>query len=104
MLNKLTEIIQNPGKSLIATIGGTVTGYIPAAINDVARVSDTGADTIFQYVVWTITILVGITSLISWIQKQMTFYRKILMMKKKRIGNIENCECLNELIKEEEQL
>jgi len=71
MINKIIDIIQNPIKAAIATTTGAVTGSVPDFVGTVSNF-----DKAFQHSVWTITILVGMLSIISSIQKQLDRYRK----------------------------
>lgn len=70
MLDKIINIIESPMKSLIATITGTVTGYIPLVTSNIMNVTKTNIDTAFQHTVWTFTIIVAVASIVSSIQKQ----------------------------------
>lgn len=70
MLTRLISIIENPMKSLIATVTGTVTGYIPTTLANITHTQNNNIDTAFQYAVWILTIIVAITAIISWCQKQ----------------------------------
>lgn len=70
MLDKIFKILQSPVKALGAVITGTITGYVPEVVSNTAHISMSSFDTMFQHAVWTITILVGITAIISWVQKQ----------------------------------
>jgi len=76
MLNKIIEIIENPIKAAYAVLSGTTLGYIPNAVREITEINESKIDTMFQHSVWTITILVGLTALISWTQKQIDRYRK----------------------------
>lgn len=70
ILNHIINVIESPFKSLIATISGGIIGYIPTTINMVGNIKNNTIDKMFQHTVWTITILVGITAIVTWIQKQ----------------------------------
>lgn len=76
MINRILEIIQNPIRSAYAMVVGTATGYTPDLVNVIEKSSKTQVDTMFQHSVWTVTILVGISALISFIQKQYDRYTK----------------------------
>lgn len=76
MLNKLLEIIETPMKAAITTVTGLITGYIPTTVNDIAEINNNKIDMAFQYIVWSLTILVAITALITWTQKQIEQYKK----------------------------
>lgn len=76
MLDKLINIIETPMKAAITTVSGLVTGYIPMAVNNITNIADNSIDTAFQHAVWTLTILVAITALISWTQKQIHYWKK----------------------------
>lgn len=75
MLSKIIDIIQDPMKATYATITGLATGYTPNIVNAVEQTSRSNFDTYFQHSVWTITILVGLTALITWVQKQHDRYK-----------------------------
>ena len=75
MLNKIIDLIQSPGKSLITVISGTATGYVPDLLSVILRISESKIDIYFQQSVWLITIVVGITATISWVQKQRDRYK-----------------------------
>lgn len=85
MFNKLIEIIDSPFKSLTATVIGTITGYIPTTTNTLMNISSNTIDKMFQHTVWTLTSIVAITAIISWVQKQIESYKKKkkLLMKTK---------------------
>ena len=76
MLNYLINVIETPMKATIATITGLVTGYIPMVVNNTANIVNNNVDTAFQHTVWTLTILVAITALVTWVQKQIYYYKK----------------------------
>ena len=86
MLNKLVEIIDSPFKSLTVTVVGTITGYIPITTNTLMSISSTTIDRMFQHTVWTLTSVVAITAIVSWVQKQIEREkkrRKVLARRKK---------------------
>lgn len=70
------NLIDSPGKSTLAVITGTITGYIPTSLSVFLNIPQTKADTFLQHTVWVMTILVALTALISWFQKQMDRYRR----------------------------
>lgn len=76
MIQRVIDIIQDPIKATYATIAGLVTGYTPNVVNVVEQTSASNIDTYFQHSVWTVTILVGLTALCSWGQKQRDRYKK----------------------------
>lgn len=88
MLTRLINIIENPMKSLIATITGTVTGYIPNTILTITNSESYALGDIFQIIVWTLTIIVALTSIISWCQKQRDRWIK---RNSEKCKNIPNC-------------
>ena len=69
-INMILEIIESPVKSLIATVTGAVTGYIPVVTNNLANVTNNTIDMMFQHTVWTFTSIVALTAIISWVQRQ----------------------------------
>jgi len=69
-INMILEVVESPMKSLMATITGTVTGYIPMVANNLTNVTSNTIDTMFQHTVWTFTSIVALTAIISWVQKQ----------------------------------
>jgi len=76
MLDSFINLIESPVKSLVAVIIGTVTGYVPQALSISLNIQQSSIDTYFQHSVWLVTILVGVTALISWVQKQLDRFRK----------------------------
>lgn len=64
------KIIEDATKSLVATATGAVTGYVPMLSASINNVQPTSYDMMFQYTVWTITIIVGVLAIINGIQKQ----------------------------------
>lgn len=80
MIDKLSDyllsIIQSPAKSSITTILGTVTGYLPSTIATLTNEPVFTVDVIFQRLVWTLTSIVAITAIITWVQKQIDRYKK----------------------------
>lgn len=70
MLDKIIDMIQNPVKAAYTVLAGTTTGYAPDLINAIEQSSKSNVDTYFQHGVWTITIIVGLTAIISFCQKQ----------------------------------
>lgn len=67
---QLYNIIESPFKSLMATVTGFITSFIPAAITEATGRSVTTIETLLQIMVLTVTLLIGVTSLITWWQKQ----------------------------------
>jgi hypothetical protein len=74
-MNRLIEIITSPLKATIATLGGATIGSTPSVVNSIADTSMTNFDRFFQHGVWTFTILVAISALISFTQKQIDRYK-----------------------------
>jgi len=77
MIEKFIEIVNSPIKSTVTVVTGTATGYLPNLGAIMANNSISNIDTYFQHAVWAITILVGITALVSWCQKQIDRYKKL---------------------------
>jgi hypothetical protein len=75
MLDRFIDLIQSPFKSLLAVITGTATGYAPEFLSVMLNSNPTRVDTFFQHTVWLITFCVGITALITWVQKQVDRWR-----------------------------
>ena len=92
MLNHLINIIETPMKAAIATITGLVTGYIPMVVNNTANIVNNNVDTAFQHTVWTLTILVAITALVTWVQKQRERWLKNHPKKEKNLFNVADDE------------
>ena len=72
----LMDFLDSPMKTFLTTLSGTILGYVP--IGKIAIFASTlqeNVDTAFQHTVWTFTILVAITSLVSFIQKQYDRYK-----------------------------
>lgn len=76
LLQEIINIIQNPVKATYTIFTGTITGYAPDAINIIDGGQKNNIDIWFQYGVWSVTIIIGITAIITWIQKQYDRYRK----------------------------
>lgn len=76
MIKILIDIIQDPIKALVASLTGTVVGYIPNAASAISNTKISSFDRSFQHGVWFLTCLVAITALVSFIQKQVDRYRK----------------------------
>lgn len=74
MLQSLIEIIQSPVKSFIASVTGTLLGYIPSSIAVIAGVAVTPQVNFLQIAVWVFTILLAASSLVTWTQKQIDRY------------------------------
>ena len=70
------DFLNNPMKTFLTTLSGTILGYVPIGkITIFASTLQENVDTAFQHTVWTFTILVAITSLVSFIQKQYDRYK-----------------------------
>ena len=70
IVETLTKTIETPMKAAITTVTGLVTGYIPMTVNKIVDIPNSSIDTAFQHTVWTLTSIVALTAIISWIQKQ----------------------------------
>jgi len=88
MLNHLINIIETPMKAAIATITGLVTGYIPMTVNNITNIANNGIDTMFQHTVWTLTSIVAITAIVSWVQKQRERWLNNHPKKEKNLFNV----------------
>jgi len=75
LLHKIIEIITDPFKALIATASGTAAGTIPKAATYMSQTEMTNFDKAFQHTVWLLTVLVAISALISFGQKQIDRYK-----------------------------
>ena len=72
----IMNFLENPMKTFLTTLSGTILGYVPIGkITIFASTLQENVDTAFQHTVWTFTILVAITSLVSFIQKQYDRYK-----------------------------
>ena len=70
------DFLNNPMKTFLTTLSGTILGYVPIGkITIFASTLQENVDTAFQHTVWTLTILVAITSLVNFIQKQYDRYK-----------------------------
>ena len=68
--------LNSPMKTFLTTLSGTILGYVPIGkITIFASTLQENVDTAFQHTVWTLTILVAITSLVNFIQKQYDRYK-----------------------------
>lgn len=76
MLQSLIEIIESPVKSLIASLIGTVMGYVPTAFMWITGVIVTPPAHYLQIIVWIATTILAITSVVSWVQKQIDRYHE----------------------------
>lgn len=77
MLNVIIDIIQTPAKSFLASLSGAITGSLPLAITEMTGNLVTPTIHYMQYAVWYLTAILAITSLITWIQKQIDRYKRI---------------------------
>jgi hypothetical protein len=77
MLNTIIEIIESPVKSFLASLSGAITGSLPLAITEITGNLVTPTIHYMQYAVWYLTAILAITSLVTWIQKQIDRYKKI---------------------------
>ena len=70
------DFLNSPMKTFLTTLSGTILGYVPIGkITIFASTLQENIDTAFQRTVWTFTILVAITSLVNFIQKQYDRYK-----------------------------
>ena len=77
-LDKLfIDFLNSPMKTFLTTLSGTILGYVPVGkITIFANEFESHTvNTAFQHVVWTLTILVAITSLVNFVQKQYDRYK-----------------------------
>jgi len=88
MLNYLINIIETPMKAAIATITGLVTGYIPMTVSNITNIANNSIDTMFQHTVWTLTSIVALTAIVSWVQKQRERWLKNHPSKEKNLFNV----------------
>lgn len=87
--DKLMDFIIEPTKAIYTVVTGTILGYTPAVVNNTLGNDLSKIDTIFQHTVWTLTIIVAITAIISFGQKQYDRYKK---PKKKKYNTYEGSE------------
>jgi len=68
----LSDKLADRGNGMLITFFGALLGYTPDMINthDVEKVN-----TMLQHGVWTITIIIGILTIIGFIQKQIDRYK-----------------------------
>jgi len=76
MIERLLDLTDSPVKSSIATITGTITGYIPTVFASIINEPITSIDTILQRLVWTLTSLVAILAIVKGIQQQIDRLKK----------------------------
>ena len=77
ILNTLVDIIQTPVKSFVASLTGAITGTVPLAIGQITGNAIAPTVHFMQYAIWYLTAILAITSIITWIQKQVDRYRKL---------------------------
>lgn len=75
-MKEFIDLIQDPFKSMIATLSGTLIGYTPKLQTIILDTQITSFDRGFQHAVWFVTIVVAILAIISGVQKQVDRYRK----------------------------
>lgn len=62
--------LSSSAKSLTTVISGAVAGSAPTILESVTGAVKTPVEFYFQIVVWSLTIVVAITAIITWCQKQ----------------------------------
>lgn len=75
--DKLMDFIIEPTKAIYTVITGTILGYTPNVVNNTLGNDLSKIDTYFQHTVWTLTIIVALTAIISFSQKQYDRFKKI---------------------------
>lgn len=76
LFNSLLEIIESPLKSFIASVTGTVLGYVPLVATRVTGDALPQSVSFLQQCVWIVTIILALTSIVTWIQKQWDRYKR----------------------------
>ena len=72
----LMDFLNSPMKTFLTTLSGTILGYVPIGkITIFVPTIQEKVDIAFQHTVWTFTILVAVTSLVNFIQKQYDRYK-----------------------------
>lgn len=74
--DKLMDFIIEPTKATYTVVTGTILGYTPNVVNNTLGNDLSKIDMYFQYTVWTLTIIVAITAIISFAQKQYDRFKK----------------------------
>lgn len=77
MLNTIVDIIQTPIKSFAVSLTGAITGSLPLAVADVTSKPIVPTVHFMQYAVWYLTAILALTSIVTWIQRQIDRYRKL---------------------------
>lgn len=76
MLQYILDIIGTPIKSFFTVFTGSFTGSIPLVVVNITGESIPQPIHFMQWLVWILTALVAIASLITWIQKQVERLRR----------------------------
>lgn len=77
IIQRIIETIESPIRASWTVLTGTILGYTPKIATEITEQNLSNMDIYFQHAVWTITILVGISALISWVQKQLDRRKRI---------------------------
>jgi hypothetical protein len=72
----ITEIVINPAKSLATTLTGAATGSIIEAKGVLLQTNLTLLESVLRNGAWLISILVGICTLYSFLEKQIQNHKK----------------------------
>ncbi len=80
-MQTLFDIINNPSKSTLLTISGSIFGYIPNLINNLIYLQYNYShidyvSKIMQLIVWGLTSIVAIISIINYIEKLIKRFKK----------------------------
>lgn len=73
IFESIYTVIESPVKSLVATTTGFVTSFIPAMVT----IHETNLEVFLQLGVLLVTFLLGLTSIITWCQKQLDRRKKL---------------------------
>lgn len=74
--NCISDITKSAYKSAVATTTGTGAGYIPEVVSNSQGNMMSSTDRIIQYLIWAVTLIVGIIAIINGIQQQMDRHKK----------------------------
>ena len=77
MLNTIVDIIQTPIKSFAVSLSGAITGSLPLAVADITDKAIVPTVHFMQYAVWYLTAILALTSIVTWVQRQIDRYRKL---------------------------
>jgi len=72
----LSDKLSDKGNGMILTFFGTILGYTPAIMDNSDTVDMDRVNVMLQHGVWTITIIIGVLTIVGFIQKQIDRVRE----------------------------